>query len=145
MVKALAKWHILIIDNDPAAALVTARGLQRLLTSDIEVTIAESAQAALNLNIETPLDLLIIDPSPQLQATSALISKVRSDSPKTTILVFTGHDTPRLRKHMNGLGVQHYLNKSVNIQQLSTTVSTLLTETSDNVSLETPIARLLAQ
>ena len=79
---------ILIVDNDPAAALVTQHGLQRLQPSS-DVTTAASASDAWLSCMHQSVDLLIIDPNPANSSSSALIKALRADRPNTDVLVLT--------------------------------------------------------
>jgi two-component system OmpR family response regulator len=115
---SMAVPRILIVDNDPSAALVTQHGLQRLLELPAEVTTAPSAGAAWLHCLSEPVDLLIVDPSPTNSAAAALIKALRTDRPQIGVLVLTAYDTPRLRTQMRGLGVAHYLAKPVDLHEL---------------------------
>ena len=95
---------ILIVDSDPAAALVTQHGLQRLQPGT-EVTTAISASAAWLSCLHDSVDLLIIDPNPANSVSSALIKALRTDRPDTDVLVLTAYDTPRLRTPTIGIGL----------------------------------------
>ena len=121
----MATAKILIFDSDPAAALVTQHGLQRMQPST-EVTTATSAGDAWLSCLHQPVDLLIIDPSPANTASSALIKALRVDRPGTEVLVLTAHDTPRLRVQMRTLGVEHYLAKPVDLRELGHEVELLM-------------------
>jgi len=121
----MATAKILIFDNDPAAALVTQRGLQRQQPGT-EVTTASSAGDAWLSCLHQSVDLLIIDPSPANSASSALIKALRADRPATDVLVLTAYDTPRLRAHMRELGVKHYLAKPVDLHELGHEVGLLM-------------------
>ena len=114
--------RILIVDSDPIVALVTQRGLQRLLGAAAEVTIAPSPGAAWLRCQRIGADLLIVDPGAQNQAAMALIKALRSERPDVPVLVLTSHDTPPLRKHMAALGVQRYLAKPVELAELARAV-----------------------
>jgi len=116
---------ILIYDSDPAAALVTQHGLQRLQPGS-EVTTATSAGDAWLSCLHHPVDLLIIDPSPANSASSTLIKALRTDRPNTEVLVLTAYDTPRLRTQMRALGVEHYLAKPVDLRELGHKVGLLM-------------------
>jgi|SRR3954447_1774153 two-component system OmpR family response regulator len=116
---------ILIVDSDPAAALVTQHGLQRLQPGT-EVTTAISAGAAWLSCLHDSVDLLIIDPNPANSASSALIKALRADRPNTDVLVLTAYDTPRLRAQMRALGVSHYLAKPVDLRELGQQVGLLM-------------------
>jgi len=116
---------ILICDSDPAAALVTQHGLQRL-QPDSEVTTATSASDAWLRCLHESIDLLIIDPNPANGASSALIKALRTDRPDTDVLVLTAYDTPRLRTQMRALGVAHYLAKPVDLRELGHEVGIMI-------------------
>jgi DNA-binding response OmpR family regulator len=116
---------ILIFDGDPAAALVTQHGLQRLQPNS-EVLTATSAGDAWLSCLHQSIDLLIIDPSPANSASSALIKALRTDRPDTDVLVLTAYDTPRLRAQMRALGVVHYLAKPVDLRELGHEVGLLI-------------------
>lgn len=115
--------HILIVDSDPTAALVTQRGLQRLLdASKAEVEVAPSPGAAWLRCLREQVDLLIIDPSPESGAASALVKALHVDRPDIPVMVLTAYDTPRLRAQMRTLGVQNYLAKPVDLHDLGQAV-----------------------
>ena len=116
---------ILIFDGDPAAALVTQHGLQRLQPNS-EVSTATSAGDAWLSCLHQSVDLLIIDPSPANSASAALIKALRTDRPDTDVLVLTAYDTPRLRTQMRALGVVHYLAKPVDLRELGHEVGLLI-------------------
>ncbi len=114
--------YIEIVDNDPTAALVTQRGLQFLLDSEAEVSVAPSADAAWLRCLSEEVDLLIIDPNPQSRDTTSLVKALRAYRPNLPVLVLTAYDTPRLRSQMQMLGVQHYVAKPVDLQHLNEVV-----------------------
>ncbi|HEY3230356.1 MAG TPA: response regulator [Roseiflexaceae bacterium] len=110
--------RILIVDNDPTAALVTQGGLQRFLGLEVAVTIAPSPGAAWLRCLRDGVDLLIVDPSPQSRAATALIKALHNERPHFPVFVLTAYDTPRLRTQMRALGVQDYLAKPVDLMNL---------------------------
>ena len=122
----MSQRHIFIVDSDPVAALVTASGLRRLLAPDVQVTVAASAGAAQLHSMRELIDMLVIDPNPQIQEASALIAALRAARPTVAVLVLAAYDTPGVRKQMQALGVQHYVAKPVELHQLVATVRTLL-------------------
>jgi two-component system OmpR family response regulator len=122
----MSQRHILIVDNDPTAALVTQYGLQRLLRSEAEVTIAPSPGAAWLRCRRMGADLVIVDPNPQNQAALALIKALPAEQPSMPLLVLTAYDTPGLRKRMTALGVRHYLAKPVELTELERVVRAAL-------------------
>ncbi|WP_232280075.1 response regulator [Roseiflexus castenholzii] len=118
--------HILVVDNDPVAAMVTQQGLQRLLGKDVEVALAPSPGAAWLRCMREAVDLVIVDPSPPSRAAAALIKALHDERPHIPVVVLTAYDTPRLRTQMKRLGVRYYLAKPVELAELKNTVSGVL-------------------
>ena len=118
--------HILIVDSDPTVALVTQRGLERLLAADVEVAIAPSPGAAWLRCLRNGIDLVIVDPGSQSRSTVALIKALHEERPQVPVLALTAYDTPRLRTQLRSLGVQHYLAKPIELLDLARAVRTAL-------------------
>jgi two-component system, OmpR family, response regulator len=118
--------RILIVDDNPTAALVTQRGLQFLLGSDVEVHVAPSAGAAWMRCLREPIDLLIVDPAPHDRAAWALLKALREQQPSLPVLVLTAYDTVGLRTKMRELGVRYYLAKPATLQELEQAVRVAL-------------------
>jgi len=51
---------------------------------------------------------------------------LHADRPEVPVLVLTAYDTPRLRTQMRALGVQHYLAKPVDLQDLGKSVRSVV-------------------
>ncbi len=130
--------HIEIVDSDPTAALVTQRGLQVLLDTEVEVTVAPSPDAAWLDCLKEEVDLLIIDPNPQSRAATSLVKALRAYRPHVPVLVLTAYDTPRLRAQMQTLGVQHYLAKPIDLLDLNEVVRTAL-KTATHTDMMVPL------
>jgi DNA-binding NarL/FixJ family response regulator len=120
--------NILIVDSDPAAALVTQRGLQFLLGSAAAVELAPSPDLARAQCLNGDVDLLIIDPSPRSRGAAALIQALHAERPALAVMALAAYDTPRLRSQMRALGVRHYLAKPVELLDLQRAVSSVLGE-----------------
>lgn len=118
-----SRRHILIVDGDPSAALVTQRGLQLLLGESAQVDIAPTPGAAWLRCIRDGADLVIVDPSPQSRGAAALVKALHDERPSIPVLVLTAYDTPRLRAQMRALGVRHYLAKPIDLLELQQTVN----------------------
>jgi DNA-binding NarL/FixJ family response regulator len=110
--------HMLIVDSDAAAALVTQRGLQAALGAAAEVTLAPSAGAAWLRCKRARFDLVIVDPSPPNRAAGALLKALVAERPDIPVLVLTSMDTPGLRAEMRALGVRHYFAKPLMLREL---------------------------
>ncbi|HMO57438.1 MAG TPA: response regulator [Roseiflexaceae bacterium] len=114
----MAVPHILIVDNDPAAALVTQRGLQMLIGSEATIDLAHSAGAAWLSCVRGEVSLLIVDPGGTDRSTAALVKALHNERPNLPVLVLTAYDTPRLRNQMRNLGVKFYLAKPIDLPEL---------------------------
>jgi two-component system OmpR family response regulator len=122
----MARPHILIVDRDATAALVTQRGLQRLLDTVADVEVAASPGAAWLHCLRDHVDLLIVDPAPESGASAALIKALHADLPQLPVMILTAYDTPRLRTQMRTLGVQGYLAKPVDLEDLGRAVRAVM-------------------
>jgi two-component system OmpR family response regulator len=120
--KAMPSSHILIVDSDPTVALVTQRGLQRVLTFDATVDIAPSPTDAWTRCLRGSVDLLIVDPNPESSPAAGLVKSLHEQRPDIPVLVLTAYDTPRLRNRMRELGVRHYVAKPVELHDLGNLV-----------------------
>jgi two-component system, OmpR family, response regulator len=118
--------HVLIVDGDPTAALVTQRGLQRLLDTGADVQIAPTPGAAWLHCLREHIDVVIIDPNPDHGPASALLKALHADRPDVPVVVLTAYDTPRLRSQMRALGVRSYLAKPVDIEELGQAVKVVM-------------------
>lgn len=110
--------QINIVDEDPAAALITQRGLQTLLGDRVAVVVAPNPNAAWLACANGNVDLLIVDPGPHGGAASALVRAVRNYRPQLPMLVLTAYDSPGLRAKMRDLGVELYVAKPVALNDL---------------------------
>jgi two-component system, OmpR family, response regulator len=110
--------HILIVDNDLAAATVTQYGLQRAFGDAAAIEIAPSPGVAWLRTNKEPIDLLIVDPSAWSHAATVLIKALHGEPTAVPVVVLTAYDTPRLRREMGSLGITHYLAKPVDLSEL---------------------------
>lgn len=117
--------HVLIVDSDKSAALVTQRVLEVMDGHQLSVEVASPGVAWLRC-LRTHVDLLVIDPAPQSLAAYALIKALHEECPDLPILVLTAYDTPRLRSQMRELGVRHYLAKPIDLLDLQAVVARVL-------------------
>jgi two-component system, OmpR family, response regulator len=118
-------WHILIVDGDPAAALITQHGLRAGLRA-ATIEIAPSPGAAWLRCMRRGINLLIVDPYSRNRAASVLIKALHEARPEIQILVLTAYDTPGMRREMLGLGVGHYLAKPIEVAALEQCVRDIL-------------------
>ncbi len=118
--------QIHILDDDPTAALITQRGLQTLLDKRYSVVVDPSPNVAWMACANNTVDLLIVDPSPHVGAVLPLLRAVRSFRPSIPILVLTAYDTHGLRAKIRDLGIDRYVAKPVDLQELLPVVKAAL-------------------
>lgn len=111
--------QIQICDDDPAAAMITQRGLQALLGDSVAIVVAPTANAAWLACANGNVDLLIIDPSPHNNAAASLLRAVRTFRPRLPVLILTAYDSPGLRARMRDLGIEYYVPKPVDLRELA--------------------------
>jgi DNA-binding NarL/FixJ family response regulator len=117
--------HILIIDTDVHAAQVTSAVMSRPLPA-ATVVIASSYESAMhNMQVQRP-DIFIIDPSPHSLDGSRLIEHFKAACPEAIVVVVAGAPTPGLRRRMQDLGVNIYLEKPALLPLLWQELHTLL-------------------
>jgi two-component system OmpR family response regulator len=130
----MAPSHILIVDSDPTVALVTQRGLQRILASDATIEVAPSPADAWTQCLHGSVDLLIVDPSPESGPAAALVKSLHASHRDIPVLVLTAYDTPRLRTQMRSLGVRHYLAKPVELRDLGQSVRMVVSPATSEIA-----------
>lgn len=126
--------HILIVDSDPTVALVTQRGLQRILASEATIEIAPSPDDAWTQCLRGTVDLLIVDPSPESGPAATLVKSLCASHRDIPVLVLTAYDTPRLRTQMRSLGVRHYLAKPVELRDLGQSVRIAVSSSTSEIA-----------
>ena len=122
----MAAHHIAIFDTDPTVALITQRGIERMLAEGVEVVVVSSPHAAREYCLDHEVDLLIVDPGAQSQSTVAMLKSLHDERPDITMLALAAYDTPRLRTQLRLAGVQHYLAKPIELRDLAQTVRAVL-------------------
>ncbi|MFV9506316.1 MAG: response regulator transcription factor [Oscillochloridaceae bacterium umkhey_bin13] len=115
--------QIYIVDDDPAAALITQRGLQTMLGERFSVVVAPNPNAAWLACATGTVDLLMVDPNPHSNAVLSLLRAVHAFRPTIPVLVLTAYDTPGLRLKMRELGVVAYVAKPIDLRELVPIVS----------------------
>ncbi|RRR75028.1 MAG: response regulator [Candidatus Viridilinea halotolerans] len=119
-------WQIYIVDDDPAAAMITQRGLQTLLGERFSVMVASSPNAAWLACATGNVDLLIVDPNPHGNAAASLVRAVRTFRPAIPVLVLTAYDSPGLRMKMREFSVARYVAKPIDLRELAPIVHAIL-------------------
>lgn len=116
--------HILIADANRSAAQVT-RGIVSRALVGASVTVVHTLEGACeDIQRQRP-DVLILDPAPDPQAADRLMQYVKLTYPDTRMMVLASAPTPPLRRKMEALGADVYLEKPTLLQQLVQTLQTL--------------------
>jgi DNA-binding NarL/FixJ family response regulator len=102
--------RILIIDANAAAAQVT-RAIVERAAPGAQLAVAPDLQAAYRELQGEPPDVLIIDPAPHPLAGVQLAAAVKRRNPRGQVIVLASAPTAALRRQMQGLGVDLYLEK----------------------------------
>jgi DNA-binding response OmpR family regulator len=117
--------HILIVDTDSHAAQVTSAVISRPIP-EATVVIASSYERAMRSMQEQYPDILVIDPSPHSLDGSRLIRDFKAARRAAIVVVVAGTPTPGLRRRMQELGVNIYLEKPALLPLLWHELHTLL-------------------
>lgn len=118
--------QIHIFDDDPAAALISQRGLQTFLGDRFSVVVDPTPNAAWLACATGNVDLLIVDPNPHSGNVISLVRAVRAYRPNIPVLILTAYDTPGLRAKMRDLGVARYVAKPIELRELLPIVTAVL-------------------
>jgi DNA-binding NtrC family response regulator len=102
--------HILIVDTDTSAAQVTCAVVARVIP-EATVAVAPSFERARLSMQEQRSDALIIDPSPHSLDGMRLIQQFKAACPDAPVIVVASMPTPALRRAMEALRVEAYLEK----------------------------------
>jgi DNA-binding NarL/FixJ family response regulator len=113
--------HILIVESDNAAAQVTSAILARAVPTAIVSVESDFAAAQRGIQSYAP-DVLIVDPVLHRPESIELVRHLKIANPHARIIVIASTPTPALRREMESLGVDTYIEKPallpLRIQQL---------------------------
>lgn len=113
--------HILIVESDVAAAQVTSAMLARAVPTAIVSVESNFEAARRSVQCHLP-DVLIVDPVRHRLESIWLVQYLKTEHPDACVIVIASAPTPALRREMECLGVDAYLEKpellSLQIQQL---------------------------
>jgi DNA-binding NarL/FixJ family response regulator len=111
------KPHILIIDADAGAAYITRAVAQRV-APQATCRVVSNAASSLHDVGERP-DVVIVDPPHLSLAGIRLIRELQEAYPETHVIVLASVPTPTLRRDMQQLGVESYLEKPAPYAELA--------------------------
>lgn len=116
--------HILIIDADASAAYITRACVQRVAPK-ASCTIEPGTPNRI-YDAHSPLDLVIVDPPCHSPAGLRLVRTLKETHPQAHVIVLTSAPTPMLRRDMQLMGVDAYLEKPAPLAELVAALRTSL-------------------
>jgi len=118
--------HILIVDANTNAAQVTRAVVARTLPEATVAVVPTLEAAKLQLQHQ-PQDMLILDPSPDMLADAPFLQRLKGDLLAAHVMVLCSAPTPALRRQMEALGVDVYLEKPVVLSLFAQKLRSILT------------------
>jgi DNA-binding NarL/FixJ family response regulator len=123
--------HILLVDADANASMVTCAFVRRL-APHATVACERTAQAAWSSFQRVRPDLLVIDPSPFGPQGLLLIHLLRQQHPDCRVVVLASRPTPVLRRKCAELRIDAYLEKPAPLPLLGDQLRAMLAAIPDN-------------
>jgi DNA-binding response OmpR family regulator len=117
--------RVLIVDDEKRLAFSLGQTLQ-LDFPECRVDTANSAEEALSVLASNTYDLIIADVRMPGVSGLDLIKGVRYLDAEVPIILMTGYGSEPLRRQAATLGVDHYVDKPFDIEELMSLVRTLL-------------------
>lgn len=112
--------HILIVDDEPSLTSLIQRDFQR---RGLKVTVVNDPLAALELfsSGKTDIDLVITDDAMPMMTGIEMSDKLLQQFPDLPIILITGYTILNL-EHIAALGIKHFFQKPVELEELYQTV-----------------------
>jgi DNA-binding NtrC family response regulator len=121
--KVLEKAVILIVDDEENLLLL----LEKILSKQgYQVVTAQNSHDALALAEKRPFQLAILDIKMFPMDGMGLLDEIKSRCPSTPVIMVTAYPTVDTRNECLKKGASTYLTKPVDIQELKSTVASLL-------------------
>lgn len=117
--------RILVVDDDPASCDLVAYFLKSL---GYHVAVAADGSRALNMDLHDDIELVILDVHmPRHDGPEVLaMLRERARSRPVPVVAVTGDDSEEVRLHMDGLGIEGFLTKPVDLDALREVVTRLM-------------------
>jgi two-component system response regulator CpxR len=110
---------VLLVDDEKDFVTTLS---ERLQMRDVESAVVYSGEEALNLMEEEPPEVMVLDlRMPGIDGIEVL-KKVKSEHPEVAVIILTGHGSDKDRQLCMELGAFAYLEKPVDIEELSETM-----------------------
>jgi DNA-binding NarL/FixJ family response regulator len=129
--------RILIVDPEASAARVTCAGIRRALPEarcHVEIDL-ERATRQLRLN---PPDVLIVDPPQRSLSAIHLVAALKRHAPAAKVIILASARIPELRRELEWLGIDAWIEKPVPLPLLIGAVAAVLPSDSPLVVYSAP-------
>jgi YesN/AraC family two-component response regulator len=118
-VLAQGKPQLLIVDDEPDMLDF----LERVLRSDYNVIRAQSAEEALEVLAQNPIDILLTDQKMPRMTGVQLLESIRDRYPRMIKVLISGYtDVPDIQRAVERCQIHHYVVKPVDSQRLKEAV-----------------------
>ena len=111
---------------------IVRKGIRSLLDGNFPWEVyaeAENGREAVDKVLELKADLVVLDLSmPVLNGLEAA-REIREAAPKTKIIIFSMHDSPRIAEEAKRAGADAYIAKTSHFTELQNTIASLLNGT----------------
>ena len=121
------KKKILIVDDEETLTFSLYQSFQ-LWNKHYEVVTAASGEEAIKKIMLSEFDLVITDISMPGMSGIELLSKIRTNYPKTEVIIMTAYGSEEKREEAIKNGAKYYLEKPFEIRELKDLVMELLSE-----------------
>jgi len=122
MAETLSDQTILIVEDQEGPR----RALMMILSSFYRIHTAETASAALEIIVESPIDLMLMDVGLPDYSGIELLRRVRASGRDVKVIVMTGGASIESAEEVLRLGAVAYLLKPFNFQEVLTLVENAL-------------------
>jgi DNA-binding NarL/FixJ family response regulator len=120
-------FHILVVDADRNASLVTCAFVQRV-APHATVTCESTPRDAWLSFQRTPPDVLVLDPSPYGPQAILLLQLLKQQHPHCRVVILASMPTPGLRRKLREMQVDAYLEKPAPLPLLAEQLRAMLAE-----------------
>lgn len=121
----MAENHILIVDDEPKVGFFLKRSLE-LSRKNCRVSTARSGRQALQIVMDSKVDLLITDLRMPGISGLELIRRVRESSPSTRTILITAYGSDKIKAEARRLEVYRYVAKPFNVRDFTGVVDEAL-------------------
>lgn len=119
------KARIILADDHE----IVRKGMRSLLDGQFPWEVcaeAENGREAVDKVLELKPDLIVLDLSMPILNGLEAAREIREVAPKTKIVIFSMHDSPRIAEEAQRAGADAYLAKTVHFTELQKTIAALL-------------------